>query len=160
MPETLDSLRQKIMGKRLLIMGIGNRLRGDDAVGPLLMDRLQGKVIADVLDAGDVPENYLGVIESVRPQIILVADAVDFGGRPGEAALFSLDQLSNVTVSTHNASLHLLFKVLQLEPPPDVLLLAIQPTNIVFGEFLSTPVAETLDMLTQILSHDVMVAIN
>jgi len=152
MPETFDSLRQKITGKHLLIMGIGNRMRGDDAVGPLLMDRLRGKVVANVLDAGDVPENYLGVIESINPEIILVVDAVNFGGQPGEVALFSLDQLSNVTVSTHNASLHLLFRVLQLAPPPDVLLLAIQPANIIFGEPLSPPVMETLDMLARILS--------
>jgi hydrogenase 3 maturation protease len=147
----LDSLHQKIMGKRLLIMGVGNRLRGDDAIGPLLMDRLQSNVIADLLDAGDVPENYLGVIESASPEIILVVDAVNFGAQPGEVALFSLDQLSNMTVSTHNASLHLLFKALQLDPPPDVLLLAIQPANLIFGEPLSSPVMETLDMLARIL---------
>lgn len=147
----LDSLHQKIMGKRFLIMGIGNRLRGDDAIGPLLIDRLQGKVIADLLDAGDVPENYLGVIESARPETILVADAVDFGAQPGEVALFSLDQLSNITVSTHNASLQLLFKALQLDPPPDVLLLAVQPADIIFGEPLSLPVMETLNMLARIL---------
>ena len=155
----LDSLHQKTMGKRLLIMGIGNRLRGDDAIGPLVVDHLQGKVIADLLDAGDVPENYLGVIESFRPETILVVDAVDFGGQPGDVAMLNLDQLSNLALSTHNCSLHLLFKALQLEPPPDVLLLAIQPTNIIFGESLSVPVAETLDMLTQILSYDVMAVV-
>ena len=147
----LDSLHQKIMGKRLLIMGIGNRLRGDDAIGPLLIDRLQGNVTADVLDAGDVPENYLGVIESFRPEIILMVDAVDFGGKPGEVAWFSLDQLSNVTFGTHNASLHLLFKALQLDPPPEVFLLAIQPAHIIFQASLSAPVVETLDLLEKII---------
>jgi len=153
MPESLDSLLRKIKGKRLLIMGIGNRLRGDDAVGSLLIDRLEGKVNAELLDASDVPENYLGVIESASPEIILVVDAVNFGGKPGEVSLFILDQLADTAVSTHNTSLSLLFKVLQINPPPEVFLLAIQPANITLGESLSAPVIETLDMLARLLSY-------
>lgn len=150
----LNTLNQKMDGKRFLIMGIGNRLRGDDAIGPLVIDGLRGKVNADLIDAGDVPENYLGVIEFARPEVILIADAVDFGGQPGEVATFNIDQLSSMSVSTHNASLHLLFKVLQLDPPPDVLLLGIQPANIVFGAPLSAPVMEALNTLVRILSFD------
>ncbi len=148
----LDTIRQKIKGKRLLIMGIGNRLRSDDAIGPLLIDRLQGKVTAKLLDAGDVSENYLGVIESVQPEIILVADAVDFGGRPGEMVLLGLDQLSKANSTTHSSSLHLLFKALQLDPLPEILIIAIQPANIDFGESISPPVNETLEAVARILS--------
>jgi hydrogenase 3 maturation protease len=155
MPEPLDSLLRKIKGKRLLIMGIGNRLRGDDAFGPLLIDRLEGHVTAQLLDAGDVPENYLGVVESARPEIILVVDAVNSGGKAGEVSLFVLDQLANTSVSTHNASLSLFFKVLQIDPPPEILLLAIQPANITLGEPLSKPVSATLSLLTKVLTQSV-----
>jgi len=148
----LDTLRQKIKGERLLIMGIGNRLRGDDAVGSLLIDRLQGRVGAQLLDAGDVPENYLGAIESARPGIILVADAVDFGGRPGEVTLLGLDQLSKANLTTHSSSLHLAFKALQLEPFPEIMVVAVQPENLDFGRGLSPPVTETLEALVHILS--------
>src|SRR5574342_1091615 len=56
-------LRARLEGKRVLILGVGNRLRGDDAVGPLLVEHLQGKVDIPLIDAGEVPENYLGPIE-------------------------------------------------------------------------------------------------
>ena len=82
-----ESLRGLLHG-RVLLLGIGNRLRSDDAAGPLLADRLSGRVNAEVIDAGDVPENYIGPIRKLGPEVVLALDAVRSGRRPGQVQLF------------------------------------------------------------------------
>ena len=70
-----DELKRRLEGKRGVLLAIGNPLRGDDAVGPCLAARLQGKVAATIVDAGDVPENYVDVVAAARPQVIVLVDA-------------------------------------------------------------------------------------
>lgn len=146
----LEQLRQRTSGRRLLILGIGNRLRADDGFGPMLIDRLQGNTETFLLDAGDVPENYLGVIEAAAPEVVLVVDAVDLGAQPGDVALIEIDQLSETTSSTHNASLSLLFKVLKV---PDVFIIAVQPRTTAFGAPISQPVVGALQVLEKLFQE-------
>ena len=44
----------RLVDKHILLLGVGNRLRGDDAVGSLLVERLQGRVDIPMIDAGDL----------------------------------------------------------------------------------------------------------
>ncbi len=143
----LDILRDRLQGGPVLLMGVGNRLRGDDAFGDLLIDRLRGKSSLMMLDVEDVPENYLGEIERAAPRLVLVADAVDFGGNPGDISLLELQQLSARAVYTHHSALGLLFRAIALAPPPEVLILAVQPGQLELGAPLSAPVEMTLDAL-------------
>ena len=148
----LTELQSSLKGKRILLLGVGNRLRGDDAVGSLLIERLQGKVDIPMIDAGDVPENYLGPIEESGAELVLVVDAADMGAHPGDVALFDIEQVQGLSVSTHTANLGLLFQVIPPETRPEVLLLGIQPGNLEFGEGLSEPVRATLESLAGMLA--------
>jgi hydrogenase 3 maturation protease len=124
----LSELSALLAGKRVLILGVGNRLRGDDAVGPLLVERLQGKV--------NVP---------------LIIDATDFGSNIGDASIFDIDHVQAGTGSTHAPNLGLLFKVIPPEARPQVLVLGIQPGNIELGQGLSDPVHMTMESVERIL---------
>jgi len=141
----------RLAGKRILLLGVGNRLRGDDAVGSLLVERLQGKVNIPMIDAGDVPENYLGPIEDSGADIVLVVDAADMGANVGDVAVFDIEQVQGLSVSTHTANLGLMFKVIPSEKRPQVILLGIQPGNLDLGQGLSKSVQETLDSLDEML---------
>jgi len=59
------------------VLGIGNPLRGDDAVGLRIIQNLMGKVPDDVLllECEMVPENYLSKIEQFKPTHVLMVDA-------------------------------------------------------------------------------------
>ena len=89
----IKDLQQRIQGKKVLILGIGNRLRGDDALGSLLAEGLVGKVNVPVIDASDVPENYLGPIESSGADLVIVLDGADLGATPGDLSLIEMEQL-------------------------------------------------------------------
>ena len=147
----MQSLKSRLSGKHVLILGVGNRLRGDDAVGPLLLDCLQGKVDVPLIDAGDVPENYLGPIEESGADLVLVVDATDMGGNVGDVAIFDIDQVQGKSVSTHTANLGLLFKVIPPENRPQVIVLGIRPGNMELGQGLSEPVRATLESLAEML---------
>ena len=147
----LAELNSYFEGKRILLMGVGNRLLGDDAVGPLLVERLQGQVDFPLLDAGDVPENYLGPIEDAKAELVLIIDAVEMGANVGETAIFDIEQVQNMSVSTHTANLGLLFKVIPPERRPQVIMLGIQPGNMEFGQGLTMSVHKTLEGLVKML---------
>jgi hydrogenase 3 maturation protease len=123
----IEELRQRTRNKKVLILGIGNRLRVDDAVGSILAERLAKKLDIPIIDASDVPENYLGPIEASGADLVLVLDAADLGASPGDLALIEMSQLKELGVSTHTANLALLFKVIPQSHRPDAVLVAIQP---------------------------------
>jgi hydrogenase 3 maturation protease len=126
-------------------------LRGDDAVGPLLVELLTGKVRVPLIDAGDVPENYLGPIESSGAELVLVIDATNLGARVGDAAIFEIEQVRAGTVSTHAANLGLLFKAIPPENRPQVIVLGIQPGNTELGQGLSAQVRRTMESLEEMI---------
>ncbi|MBI5838701.1 MAG: hydrogenase 3 maturation endopeptidase HyCI [Chloroflexi bacterium] len=142
-----DELQTHIADKKVLLLGVGNRLRGDDGIGSYLVKRLKKKVNIPLIDAGDVPENYIGPIETSGANLVLIVDAADFGANPGEITLVELNQLKDFGVSTHSANLALLFKVIPKEKRPDALLVAVQPKSTETGRGLSEAVRESLDGL-------------
>lgn len=146
-----EELQRRMLGKKVLILGIGNRLSGDDAAGSILAERLEKKLDVPILDAGDVPENYLGPIESSGADLVLVLDAADLGERPGDLALVEMNQLVEMGLSTHASNLGLLFEAIPEANRPDVLLVAIQPGQTEAGLGLSRSVESAMEGLEQIL---------
>jgi len=142
-----EELQTRIADKKVLLFGVGNRQRGDDGVGSYLLKRLQKKIRIPLLDAGDVPENYIGQIEKSGANFVLIVDAADFGASPGEIALIELSDLKKIGASTHTANLSLLLKVIPKEKRPETLLVAIQPGSTLPGKGLSDAVRNSLDGL-------------
>jgi hydrogenase 3 maturation protease len=138
---------------RVVILGIGNTLKGDDAAGPLVCERLSGKVPAKVIDAGAVPENYIGPILAAAPDALLIVDAVDFGGRPGQIRLCPLDEIHELTFSTHALSLHLSVDLIRRERPIEVCVIGVQADRMRFGDCLSPAVREATETLVDTLTR-------
>lgn len=135
--EKLKSLRPY----RTLILGIGNRLKGDDGVGPFICDLIQDRVPSPVIDAGIAPENYLGPISRLEPEAILVLDAADLHAVPGCMALLERESLGWSGCSTHTTSLRFMLRSLARPQQIRIRLLGIQPASICLGEALSPPVS-------------------
>ena len=143
----LEHLKEHLKGKAV-IFGIGNILRSDDAAGSLLAQHLVNKVPFQVYDGGVAPENYLGKISRENPDNIIIVDAADFGGNPGEARIVEGGELKTTNLfSTHNASISMLINYLQTNCTADIIILIIQPKTISLGEGLSKEVAKTLEEL-------------
>lgn len=145
--ETLDHLKAHLKGK-VVIIGIGNTLRGDDGVGSLLASWIKDKIPYTVYDVATSPENYLGKIIKDKPDNLVIIDAVDFGAKPGEFSLLEAQDLKATNLfCTHNASIGLTINYLQSNLKVDIIILIIQPKTILFSENLSPEVNATLDKL-------------
>ena len=143
----LEHLKDHLKGK-VVILGIGNTLRSDDGAGSLLACRLKDKVPYIVYDAGANPENYLGKIIKDDPDNIIIIDAADFAGRPGEFRLLEGEGLKTSNLfSTHDASISLTINYLQSSIHTDIIILIIQPKSTIFGDILSPQVDNAVKTL-------------
>jgi len=142
-----------LVGSRTVILGMGNVLKGDDAVGPFLCERLVGKVCAEVIDAGTVPENYIRKIVSKNPQTLLVIDAIDFGALPGAVKVFKTRQLNSIAISTHTLSPRLFVELITGQIDVDVLFIGIQPARVELGEAISEQVRRAAENVSRALAE-------
>jgi hydrogenase 3 maturation protease len=141
-----DQLAHFING-RVCLLGIGNRYHHDDAVGPYLAEAMESRPDYDVIDAGVSPEDYIETTAHKHPDTILMVDATDFGGEPGEVRLLYPDQVAYSGVSTQAGSLRMLTEFMQARTHARIALLGVQPADTSDGKGLSPSVSKTLDDL-------------
>ena len=134
------------------VVGVGNRHRRDDAAGPQVIDLRRPETSGVWIDAGVAPENHLELIVRAKPDTVLLVDAVDFGGRPGDCKITDINALETAAISTHAGSLRLLGEYLSIRSGVRPWVLAIQPRRIEVGEGLSEPVASTVGRIAALLS--------
>jgi len=147
MKNMLDHLKSHLKGK-VVVLGIGNTLRSDDGAGSILVSRLKQRSPFLIFDSGPSPENYLGKIIREKPDTIVIIDAADFGGKPGEFTLIEGESVKTTNLfSTHNASISLTTNYLQSNLKVDIIILVIQPESIIFGDTVSLEVERTIEKL-------------
>ncbi len=143
----LAHLEAHLSGK-VIILGIGNTLRSDDGAGSILASRIKDKLSFKVFDSGPTPENYLEKIIKEKPDNLVILDAADFGGSPGEYRVIEAEELRTVNFfSTHNASITLTINYLKNSIKADIIILIIQPKTIAFSDNLSEEVTKSLSFL-------------
>jgi hydrogenase 3 maturation protease len=150
-PDFYEEFRQRVEGRKVLILGVGDRARGDDGLGSRLAERLKGKVKIPMIDAGSVPENYLKQVEASQADLVLVIDTADLRAAPGDLALLELSQVGGMAISTHTVNLPLLFKVIPVKRRPKVLVLAVQPESIGPGARMSLTARSAMQGLESLL---------
>lgn len=149
LPEQLNKLRNSAT----VIIGIGNTLKGDDGAGPLVCEQLSGKVCAELIDTGTVPENYIQTIIKKAPQNLLIIDAIDFGASAGTINIFKPEQLNSLVLSTHTLSPRLFVDMVCREIKVDVYFVGIQPAQIQLGQPQSAQVSQAIQWLVGVLTE-------
>ena len=144
---TAENVFGKILKGKVVIVGVGNVLRGDDGLGPVFVEGLKGKVAVPCINAGNAFENYLGVIIRKRPETVLLVDAVHLDTKPGDFAIVDPGRIEHGGLSTHDASPSLFLNFLVEEIKCNVFLLGVQPERIALGTGISETVRETLRIL-------------
>ena len=148
--KALAQLHQRLKGHACLL-GIGNRQRCDDGAGSRVAAALHAALGASAIDAGTVPENFLEKMARREPDTIVLVDAVDFGGAPGELRVFEPESIALAGISTHALSLRMTVQYLRARTGAPTVVLAIQPASIGDGDELSEPVAGTVALLCETL---------
>jgi hydrogenase maturation protease len=152
------SLVTDIMGVvkgKTCIVGMGNYLRKDDAVGLYLVDELQGRVAPDqvlLLNVEDIIESFVFKIAELDCENVLIVDAVRSTTSPGSIIFGRLTKCGEALndYSTHQLSLTLCGKILE-ESGKKTYLLGVEAADTDFGSGLSHDVKQSADLLKDII---------
>lgn len=136
------------------MLAIGNELRGDDGLGPLFAKKFsqiaENSSDVIVIDGGTVPENFTGSLRKEKPTHVILIDAVEMNGAPGEIKFIEKEKISQFNVSTHAMPISFLIKYLETTSSFEIILLGIQPKNMVLGEEITLEVENSVNILINI----------
>jgi hydrogenase maturation protease len=81
---------------RILIAGLGDKLRGDDGLGVFVIDEFKKKKLPENVDVEDYGTGIFGLIDKLNKydKIILI-DAIKKGGKPGEIYKLELNKIED-----------------------------------------------------------------
>ncbi len=136
------------------IIGLGNPLRGDDGVGPHLVELLQRRGLPEGVTAIDGGTGGIGLLELLAGwERVVLVDAAEVGCAPGQFVRFTPDQArwdeTQDMASLHQAGLAevlALARALQ-RPLPPMVIFGVQPERLDWGEGLSPAVEAALPAL-------------
>ncbi|MDD5679728.1 MAG: hydrogenase maturation peptidase HycI [Candidatus Omnitrophica bacterium] len=157
-------LKSKLSGAaRVAILGIGSQLKGDDAAGILIADGLRKSLApagdgknpkrteAGIFIGGTAPENITGEIKRFSPSHLIIIDAADMDGVPGEIRLIDPEHIGGISFSTHNLPANMLIEYLKQFLKCEVIIIGIQPKSIEFGKELSAEMTKSAKLLSDML---------
>ncbi len=150
-----SQLRTQMSGT--IVLGIGNRLGGDDAAGTRLVDMLnrrehKAKTLHSrqitTIDGGTAPESYTSVIRQQRPELLILVDAADMALPPGALRTIPPDKISVLSFSTHHMPLSMFISYVE-EFCGKVLLIGVQPERTEMGGRISEAVRKSMNELVE-----------
>jgi hydrogenase maturation protease len=146
----------------LLVLGLGNPLRGDDGIGPRVVEVLTHGELPDgveALDAGTAGLDLLdllaepGVLGGGRPQRVIIVDAADVGLEAGQFTRFTPDRVelmeAESNLPSHQAGLaEVLALARALERPlPEIIIFGVQPGSLEWGAGLTPEVEAAVPLV-------------
>ena len=147
-----------------MVLGIGNPLGGDDAVGTYVVDLLnralgtacprrrgiKPAIPAGItaMDAGTAPESYTSVIRRRRPDLLILVDAADMGLAAGALRIIPAENIRTLSFSTHSMPLSTFISYVE-SFCRKVLLVGIQPGQTETGAPVSQVVRQSARKLTK-----------
>jgi hydrogenase maturation protease HycI len=155
----LENLSQAVRNpdNRIAFIGIGSELHGDDGAGIEIIRSLSRRAGAisrlAFIEGGMLPESTTGPIRRFAPNLVIVFDAADFRGVPGEVHWLDPHEIGGYSASTHTFPLGAFADYLRKEFACEVQLLGIQPKAIEFGTILSPEVKKACQQLAYIISQ-------
>jgi hydrogenase 3 maturation protease len=141
--------------EKIVILGIGNEMRGDDGLGSILAQKLatlENKNIT-IFDGKTVPENFTGAIKRETSSHIILLDAVEMNEPPGHIKLVAKEKIANYSISTHAMPLSFLIKYLESTTPAEIMLLGIQPDNMDLICEVSPKIQESINYVLKLFNH-------
>ncbi|WP_342765750.1 hydrogenase maturation peptidase HycI [Methanobrevibacter sp. TMH8] len=140
------------------MLGIGNELRGDDALGPFIINSLDSdqnnnlnNEKVTLINGGSAPENFTGLIKRENPSHILIIDAALMGSNPGTIKFVNKENIANINTSTHSMSLSFLIKYLENDMDFKFLFIGIEPLTMDLGDDLSKEVLKSLESVKDMI---------
>ncbi len=130
----MSQIANKKIVPRIVIVGIGNELNGDDGAGLIVIRQLRSLLPPSdsllLLEGSIAPENYTATIRRFQPDWIWLVDAAEMGRPCADIAILETETVVGMLPSTHSMPLSLLSHFLEKETAARVFIMGIQPQSI------------------------------
>jgi len=145
---------------RVVVIGLGNPIMGDDGLGLAALERLREYALSaevELVDGGTWGMNLLPVIEDADELILI--DAIDTGAAPGTAVRLEHAQLPRylaTKISPHQVDLRDVLALAELRGtlPPDTVALGLQPASIELRNALSEVLRGRVNLLAASVAQE------
>jgi len=136
----------------ILVLGLGNSLMTDDAVGVRVVEQLQQRYTFSeevcVLDGGTLGLDLLPRLEGIDR--LLIIDALEMDGEPGETYRLEGEEVPRAfanKLSVHQMGVQDLLAVAELQGhcPTELLVWGVQPGSVEMCLEMTPPVAAAVD---------------
>jgi hydrogenase maturation protease len=148
--------------RRVVVLGVGNVLVGDDGVGVHAVRRLARARLPEGVQAFDLGTALLDLpAEADGCDQLIVIDAVRSGGRPGTVYRENLDSLeegpTGASLSLHDCGVRQMLAMARLAGLrlPSAVLVGVEVAEVAPGEGLSAPVRGALRRVLQAVRHEI-----
>ncbi len=138
----------------VVLVGVGSDLRGDDAAGLLVAQKLANSQTRKLvtLIGGTAPENLTGEIKRLKPSHLIVVDSADLRAAPGTIQVVGYGQIGGHSFSTHSSPLKLMIDFLLADISFEPIVIGIQPKSLEFGAPVSPEVLQAVGEVAEALA--------
>lgn len=142
---------------KVAVCGIGNRIRGDDGVGPEVIQSLRRDIQSSdvlLLDCESNPENFLGDIQEFSPEKVILIDAVELGKPAGSIGLVDIHTIKKQAMSTHKLPLNLFIDYLQNRMRFKLLFIGVQPKETGLDSEMSEECRNSIGLVKELVKQN------
>ena len=143
--------------ERLVVVGVGSTLRGDDAAGMEVVTRLMAEYPPDAhprllfCPGETAPENFSGKIRAFEPTHLLMIDAANVDLAPGEFVEIPAEKVGGPGFLSHMLPLKVMINYLVGDTRAKSALLGIQYQSLEFDAPLTPEISAAVDELCDAL---------
>ena len=147
----------------VMVIGLGNRLLGDEGLGLHIIDKLSQIFMSSNVSIIDCGCDLFSVMPYLnKPQKIVIIDAIRAGGKPGEIYRFDYSKLAtmkNETQSGHQIGTIVVLRLLKSAYPvladSEITVIGIEPKTLELGNNLSQEVKERIADVTRLVIEEI-----
>ena len=151
---------------KIFICGIGNKLKGDDGVGPHVIEKLKEKELPENITVEDFGiSGFKTALEIGNYDKVIFVDAVQRGEKPGSLYKSELNReeflenpsLASCSVSLHESDLEkILSSAASLHSfPHTVVVIGCEPEDLSTGLGLSQSVKKSVDTIVEMVLEEI-----
>ncbi len=153
-------LRQKLENAgKVAVLGVGSELRGDDVAGIMAAEQIERisrpKTMAPELKVfmgHTAPENLTGEIKKFKPTHLIIIDAADLDGQPGEIVLIEPENVGGTSFCTHSLPTKVMTDYLLQSFNFQIIIIGIQPKTLAVGALPSKEVIGAVKLLSETIA--------
>jgi len=155
--------RSSASSGKVIVVGVGNRLLGDEGIGPHIIDRLSRRHLSPNVDVIDCGCDLLSLaLYMGQPEKIIVIDVIRAGGKPGEIHRFDHSRPTAAKTKMHSAHqvgtvdvLHLLKLAYPVLANTKITVIGVEPKTMELNAGLSKDVKKNIPELIRLVLEEI-----